>query len=200
MREPVPKTSYQGGHYHIYNRGNRKQEIFVEDADYLFYLEKLRKYKEKYKIGLLCYCLMPNHIHLLVRQDSEIPLNQFIQAFHTSYSMYFNRQYDKGGHLFQGRFKQRGVEQTENLLYLSSYIHLNPVGAGLVEKLEDYQWSSYPDYIGLRQGTLCDKEMVLLDATPEEYRQITEEEVKEKLLMKSFILEDIEAKTKKLKT
>jgi REP element-mobilizing transposase RayT len=189
MKEPIQKATYQGGYYHIYNRGNRKQDLFLEEIDYIGYLERLRKCKEKHKISVICYCLMPNHIHLLLRQDSENPLYKFIQSLHTSYSMYFNRKYDKVGHLFQGRFKQKELDKDEYLLQLSSYIHLNPLIDGLVEKLEDYQWSSYPDYIDLRQGTLCEKDLVLLDKSPEEYKQITEQEIKEKLLMKDILFE-----------
>jgi REP element-mobilizing transposase RayT len=189
MKEPIQKASYSGGCYHIFNRGNRRQDIFLEDADYINYLSKLREMKKKYKISVFCYCLMPNHLHLLVQQDSEIPLFRFMQALHTSYSMYFNWKYRKVGHLFQGRFKQKEVDKDEYLLQVSSYIHLNPLMDGLVEKLEDYQWSSYPDYIGLREGTLCEKELVLAGLSPEEYKKITEEQLKEKLLIKDLIFE-----------
>ena len=163
MKEPIQKMSYSGGYYHVYNRGNRKQDIFFKPNDYVYYLEKLRDYKEKHEVTIICYCLMPNHIHLLVRQNSENPIYKFIHGLHTSYSIYVNRKYDKTGHLFQGRFKQKEIDKDEYLLQVSSYIHLNPLMDGLVEKLEDYQWSSYPDYIGLRPGTLCEKDMVLLD-------------------------------------
>ena len=186
MTSYIQKISYQGGYYHVYNRGNRKQDIFIEDVDYVGYLERLRKCKDKYKISIICYCLMPNHFHLLLRQDSEIPIFKFIQPLHTSYSMYFNNKYDKVGHLFQGPFKQKVIDKDEYLLQVSSYIHLNPVVDGLASKPENYQWSSYPDYIGMREGTLCDKKMVLLDKTPKEYRRITENEAKEKLIQKQF--------------
>ena len=129
------KNFYQDGHYHIYNRGNRKQDIFLEEADYIGYLERLRKYKKEYKVSVLCYCLMPNHIHLLLKQDSEIPLYKFLHPLHTSYSMYFNKKYNKVGHLFQGRFKQKEVDKDEYLLRLSSYINLNPLIGGLVKKM-----------------------------------------------------------------
>jgi REP element-mobilizing transposase RayT len=186
MRSPRYKTSYSGGYYHIYNRGNQKQDIFLEEVDYIYYLEKLRKYREQQKVSIICYCLMPNHIHLLVRQDSEIPISKFMSPLHTSYSMYFNRKYEKVGHLFQDRFKQKNVENDEYLLQLTCYIHLNPLIDGLVGKLEDYQWSSYPDYIGLRQGTLCDKEPVLLGKSSDWYKRVTEQEVKDQLLKKEF--------------
>lgn len=175
MKEPIQKISYQGGHYHVYNRGNRKQDIFLEEADYLKYLEKLREYKEKYNISVICYCLMPNHFHLLLRQDAEIPIYKFMHALHTSHSMNFNFKYGKIGHLFQGKYKQKEVDKDEYLLQLSSYIHLNPITNNLIEKLEDYQWSSYPDYIGLRDGTLCDKDIALYGKSPKEYKSDTEE-------------------------
>ena len=186
MKKPTQKISYPGGYFHVYNRGNRKQDIFLEDVDYIGYLARLREYKDKRKISIICYCLMPNHFHLLLRQDSEIPIFSFLQSLHTSYSMYFNNKYDKVGHLFQGAFKQKEIDKDEYLLHLSSYIHLNPLSAGLVSKLEDYQWSSYPDYIGAREGTLCDKEVIMGDNSPEWYKRVTEEEVKEKLIQKQF--------------
>lgn len=186
MNEPLYKVSYPGGYFHIYNRGNHQQKIFLEEADYVAYLERLRKYKEQHQIAIICYCLMPNHVHLLLRQDSKNPLYRFMLSLHTSYVMYFNLKYEKVGHLFQGRFQQKHVDKDEYLLQVSSYIHLNPLIDGLVEKLQDYQWSSYPDYIGLRPGTLCDKEPVLLGKSPDVYKKITEEEVKEQLIKKEF--------------
>jgi len=185
-KKPLHEISQVGGYYHVYNRGNRQENIFLEEADYIGYLERLRKYKKEHKISVICYCLMPNHIHLLVRQNSKIPVYKFILPLHTSYSMYFNRKYDKVGHLFQGRFRQKPVTDNEYLSYLSSYIHLNPFIDGLVKKLENYRWSSYPDYIGLREGTLCDKKPILDDQSLNEYRRITEEEIKEKLIQKDF--------------
>ena len=185
-KRPFEEISQPGGYYHVYNRGNHQENIFLDEADYVGYLERLRKYKEEYKISLICYCLMPNHIHLLVRQDSKIPVYKFILPFHTSYSMYFNRKHNKIGHLFQGRFRQKPVTANEYLSYLSSYIHLNPFVHGLIDKLEDYQWSSYPDYIGLREGTLCDKKPILDEQSLDEYRQVTEEGIREKLIQKEF--------------
>ncbi|MEA2113450.1 MAG: transposase [Patescibacteria group bacterium] len=176
----------QDGYYHIYNRGNNKQDIFLEDVDYIFYLKRLRDYKEKNNASVISYCLMPNHIHLLVKQNTEIPIYKLVSSLHTSYSMYFNKKYSKVGRLFQGRFGCKNVDKDEYLLHLSSYIHLNPLSAGLVKKLEDYQWSSYPDYIGARNGTLCDKEVIMADNSPEEYKQITEEEVADLILKKKF--------------
>jgi len=180
------RSCYPGAYYHLYNRGIQKQNIFFNDEDYVFYLQKLRQVKEKQKASVICYCLMPNHVHLLVRQDSEIPICKFLASLHTGYSMYINRKYNKVGHLFQGRFKQKNIENDEYLLQLAGYIHLNPLVDGFKGKLEDYQWSSYPDYIGLRPGTLCDKEPVILTRSPKEYKRMVEIEIKEKLIGKDF--------------
>lgn len=186
----ILKNSEAGGYYHVYNRGNRKQEIFSEKKDYLGYLERLRKYKDRHNISVICYCLMPNHIHLLLRQDADFPIYKFIHGLHTSYSMYYNRKYGKIGHLFQGRFKQKEVDKDDYLMRLSAYIHINPVAGGLVDKIEDYQWSSYLDYIGLRPGTLCDKKIVLSSIPIEDYKRITEGEIRERLIIKDMLFED----------
>ncbi len=177
-----------GGYYHLYNRGTRKQDIFKQEADYISYLGKVREYKEKYNVSVICYCLMPNHIHLLARQDKNGSISKFLQALHTSYSMRYNVKYNKEGHLFQGRFRRRQVDDDKYLLAVSSYIHLNPVMAGLINKLEDYPWSSYPDYIGLRNGTLCNKKPVIFNLDPKEYQKVTEEQIKNQLLKKEFLI------------
>jgi len=184
------KTSYKGGCFHVYSRGNNKQNIFLEETDYIGYLERLRRYKEERKISVLCYCLMPNHVHLLFKQDSKTPISKLMSSLHTSYSMYFNKKYDRVGHVFQGRFKQKEVDKDEYLLQLSSYIHLNPIKDNLVKELNDYQWSSYPDYIGIREGTLCDKELVLYGRSSEEYKKITEERVEEEQI-KDVLFKDV---------
>lgn len=193
MNKPIQKISYKGGYFHIYNRGNRRQNIFLEKEDYLNYLKKLREYKDKYNISIICYCLMPNHFHLLLRQDSDTPLYRFMQALHTSYSIYFNKKYNKVGRMFQSRFKQKEIDKDEYLSRITSYIHFNPVKDGLVDELNDYQWSSYPDYIGIREGTLCDKDIILANETPEDYRKSTET-IKEILLLKDVYFEAVPEK------
>ena len=139
MNKPIQKISYKGGYFHIYNRGNRKQNIFIEKEDYLNYLKKIREYKDKYNISIVCYCLMPNHFHLLLRQDSDAPLYRFMHAMHTSYSIYFNKKYNKVGRMFQSRFKQKEIDKDEYLSRITSYIHFNPVKDDLVKELNDYQ-------------------------------------------------------------
>ncbi len=157
----MSRNFYPGVYCHIFNRGVAGQDIFKDDADYIFYLKRLRSIKERCGVSVVCYCLMPDCLHLLVRQNAKISISRFVQSLHTGYSMYFNKKYDRAGHIFQGSFRQKNIEN-DYLAQISSHIHL-------VSGREDYKWSSYPDYIDERQGTLCDKEIVL--ESVEDYRQ-----------------------------
>lgn len=169
------KKYYKDGYYHIYNRGVGKQKIFKDKKDYIKYLKILKLAKEKHFVSVLCYCLMPNHIHLVLRQETEVPIYKFMQSLHTSYGIYFNKKYDRVGGLWQDRFKQKNIFDNSYLLYLSVYIHLNPLIDKITENLNEYIWSSYLDYAGLRNGSLCDKEMVLQGQSLFEYKKLVEE-------------------------
>lgn len=149
----------QGGFYHVFNRGNRKQDIFLSPSDYKRYLDKLKEYKKEQDITVVAYCLMPNHIHLLLRQNGPKPLSTFIQKLHTAYSKYFNKKYNQVGHVFQDRFKAKMVDRDEYLIHLSRYIHTNPVK--LTKKLPSYKWSSYPAYIGDTNDEITETKYVL---------------------------------------
>ncbi len=175
-----------GEYYYLYNRGNCKKDIFIDDSDYIGYLEKLRRYKEKYNLSVICYCLTPNRVDLLIQQKANESVSKLLQVLHTSYSMQYNVKYDKKGHLFEGRFRRKKIIDLEHLLEISSCIHLNPLIFGLTDQLKKYVWSSYPDYINLRKGTLCDKKAILLNLTPQKYQQITEQEIRQKLIQKAF--------------
>jgi len=190
MNKTTQKNSYKEGYFHVYNRGNRGQDIFLDKEDYLNYLERLRKYKEKYNISVVCYCLMPNNFHLLLKENKDVPVSRFMHALHTSYSIYSNNKHNQRGHLFEGRFKHKEIEKEEYLPYITAYIHFNPIKEKSVEKLEDYQWSSYPDYIGVREGTLCQKDLILGNMKTEEYKKLTEE-IKEKMLLNDAFFEAI---------
>lgn len=149
----------QGGFYHVFNRGNNKQNIFLRPADYNRYLDKIKEYKNEHGVTVIAYCLMPNHIHLLLRQNGPEPISIFMQKLHTSYSKYFNTKYNLVGHLFQDRFKTKIVDQDEYLMHLSRYIHLNP--HKLVKKLTAYKYSSYPTYVDDFNDEITDNKFVL---------------------------------------
>jgi len=146
----------RGRCYHIYNRGANKKKIFFEKENYIYLLKKLKYYKNKYEFTVLTYCLMPNHYHFLIRQDGDIPLNIPVAYLFNSYTKAVNKKYNRTGTLFEGPFKSIEVEEVNYLLELSRYIHRNPLDDGLVEKIEDWEFSNFPEWVGKRDGSLVD--------------------------------------------
>jgi putative transposase len=142
-----------GNYYHVYNRGNNRQLIFFERDNYIYFLRQLRTHLIHRGVDIIAYCLMPNHYHLLVDLKTE-HFSKLMQAFTLSYAKAMNKRYKKVGSLFQGRFQAIHVDKDEYLLNMTRYIHLNPVEANLVEKAEDWEFSSYQEYVDLRRGSL----------------------------------------------
>ena len=125
------------GYYHITARGNGKQIIFDDDADYLRYLELLDKYNSNFNIEILAYCLMSNHIHLLI-YDPEFNMDKLFRQVHSMYTRSFNYKYGRTGNLFQGRFSSKGIEDDKQLMAALRYVLLNPEEAGF-SKACDYK-------------------------------------------------------------
>ncbi|HTC00291.1 MAG TPA: hypothetical protein VK705_06380 [Ferruginibacter sp.] len=165
--------------YHVYNQGNNRQTIFSNDEDCLIFLKQIRKYILP-NAELIAYCLMPNHFHLLLYIDERInveikqgnltidPLTNGIRKLLSGYARIYNHRYNKTGSLFRQKTKVKCLSDIEihsgSLLNISDYystcfqyIHQNPYKAGLVKRIEDWNYSSYKDYAGLRKGTLCNK-------------------------------------------
>lgn len=131
--------------YHIILKGINSQEIFFDDFDRSFFLKQLKEAKEMYKYDIYAYALMGNHIHLLI-YDKEMNISEIMHRICTVYAMYFNRKYERVGHLFQNRFKSRCVESENYLLNVQRYIHKNPEKDGIC-LMDKYRWSSYQEYI-----------------------------------------------------
>ena len=141
--------------YHVIVRGNHRHITFRTPADYHAYLERLARYRQSCRVRLWAYCLMPNHVHLLV-ETAEVPLSSFMQRLQQSYTQYFNRTHRTVGHLFQGRYKAIVCEKDPYLLTLVRYIHLNPVRAHLVEQPEAYLYSGHGTYLAGRATAVLD--------------------------------------------
>ena len=150
----------QGMYYHIYNRGVSKSTLFREPTNYLYVMEKLQKYSLENLVSVIAYCLMPNHYHLLLRQDGEQPAGKIPQAIFNSYSKAYNLKYSHSGTLFEGRFRAKPVQTTSHLLHLCRYIHGNPVKDGLVDDPADWRWSNYLEWIGKRKSSLVDYDFI----------------------------------------
>ena len=143
----------EGYPHHITQRGNNKQNTFLEDADYQAYLEFLENYRKKYNLGILSYCPMPNHIHISVLPTTTNSLAKTLRACHMRYSQYFNRKYERIGHLWQSRFYSCPMEEI-HLYSTLKYIENNPVRAKLVKKAEDWKWSSARSHLGIEKGII----------------------------------------------
>ncbi|MCG2679943.1 MAG: transposase [Kiritimatiellae bacterium] len=150
------RVEFPGAIYHVTIRGNARQKIFNDDHDRKRFLQRLADSVETYGERLYLFCLMSNHVHLVVETPSA-NLRKFMQSLETGYTVYYNLRHDTCGHLFQGRYRAKLVEGDEYLLKLSRYVHLNPIFVGSaksfelkerIERLRNYRWSSYRGYIG----------------------------------------------------
>jgi len=155
-----PRLLAPGLLYHVIARGNQKLKTFLSQQDYLAYLERLSLYRMRYRVSVYAYCLMPNHLHLLVETSSQ-PLSKFMQGLQQSYTQYFNLTHRKVGHVFQGRYKAIVCDKDEYLLTLVRYIHQNPVRAKMVCKAEDYPYSGHRSYAKGRVTEVVDPRLVL---------------------------------------
>ncbi len=172
---PYRTTQFVAGEcYHLYNRGNNREPVFFERENYAFFLQQLRKYIVEPAADVVAYCLMPNHYHLIL-QLREDGLSHHLQAFALSYTKTTNKERGRVGSLFQGPFKAIHVDTDQYLTHLSRYIHLNPVFARLVERAQDWEFSSYREFIGVRSGSLPKPDVVLSQfANKEAYRAFVE--------------------------
>lgn len=140
-----PRTYAQSGCYHIMMRGVNRQKIYHDNADYMRFSSVLQKAVWEDRVELMGYCIMSNHCHLLV-YDPQGNLSSFMQRIGTSYAGFYNNKYGHCGHVFQNRFRSEPVEDEYYLITLINYIHRNPVEAGIVDRPEQYRWSSCRNY------------------------------------------------------
>lgn len=153
---------YIGAILHVTARGNHKSNIFKHETDYKLYLNYVKEAIEYYenKHIIIAYALMTNHIHLVI-ETTDCDISNFVKRVHSRYAANFNKKYDCVGHLFQGRYKSELIQDDNYMLEVSRYVHLNPVRAQMVEKPENYRWSSYTTYTGERNDKLITSKRVL---------------------------------------
>ncbi|MBU3190633.1 transposase [Clostridium bowmanii] len=153
---------YIGAMLHVTARGNHKSNIFKDETDYKLYLYYVKEAIEYYdnKHYIIAYVLMTNHVHLVI-ETTDCDISDFIKRVHGRYAENFNKKYDCTGHLFQGRYNSELIGDENYMLEVSRYVHLNPVRAKMVEKPEDYRWSSYTMYTGEKDEKLITSKRVL---------------------------------------
>jgi len=158
MRKPRVKSST--GIYHIISKGIDHQDIFIDDWDRHKYLHLLKQKTLEHRSVLLGYCLMSNHVHLLVN-EGEGSVSELMQSIGISYAFWFNQKYDRNGYLFQNRFHSECIEDDQYILTVIRYIHLNPVKAGIVKTPEEYRWSSCKAYCGKDDSNSAQTDFIL---------------------------------------
>lgn len=171
-------------YYHIYNRGINKQPLFRDDQDYRVFLSFLKRYlggesgkrtsgalypSFKGRVELLAFCLMPSHFHLLIYQNDAGSMTMLLRSLGVSYSMYFNKKYDRLGPVFQQRYKAARINDDSYLLHISRYIHLNP------DSYKAWQWSSLPYYLGNYQADWVKPDRILELFEGEDYSRFVED-------------------------
>lgn len=149
-----------GHYYHLFNRGARQITIFREEKNYHFVLYRVKKYCREFDLTVIAYCLMPNHYHFLVRQNSEPPAGLLPQRVFNSYTKAYNKMYERSGTLFERRYQAIPVETESHLKHLCRYIHTNPVKDGIVSHPEAWLYSNYLEWIGQRPGTIFDVDFI----------------------------------------
>ncbi|KJS19221.1 MAG: transposase [Clostridiaceae bacterium BRH_c20a] len=177
------------GIYHIMIRGANRQEIFHDDKDRLRFLDTLNKVKTTSKMQVYGWCLMNNHVHLLLEEGSE-EISISMKRLGVSFVWYYNQKYKTTGHLFQDRFKSENVESDKYLLTVIRYIHQNPVKVQLVKRVEQWRWSSCRGYYGdkVYPRSLLDNELVLKmffedeSKAMEKFKQFNEQETNDSCL------------------
>lgn len=189
-------------YYHIYNRGVDKRKIFMEDKDYIRFLTGMREFNQltlveslrrlsqirrqatKVKTGtrclsvalvsIICYCLNPNHYHFILKQLTNNGISKFMHKIGMGYTNYFNKKYNRSGVLLQGKYKAAHIKTDDQLFQISCYINGNPE-IHKINKADKWPWSSYQDYLDLRNNKLCDKNIILKDfPNIEEYKKLSD--------------------------
>jgi REP element-mobilizing transposase RayT len=140
----MPRTERQKSKtaiYHIWFRGINRQRIFEEDTDYYQFLEILESVKKRSGFSLYAYCLMDNHVHLLIKENAE-PISTIVKRLGARYVFWYNRKYKRCGHLFQDRYKSDAIEDDAHFIVVLRYILQNPVRAGICGRADEYKWCS----------------------------------------------------------
>ena len=177
-----PRTQSGTGIYHVMLRGINRQDIFEDERDYMQFHASMLGLIDRFddngnRLPPLCsiyaYCLMSNHVHLLIREREE-KISETIKRLGVTYAHYFNRKYDRNGHLFQDRFRSEPVNDMNYFVTLLRYIHQNPVKAGISAEVEGYPWSSWWEYVrpGDALSNVCSTKAVLSRIPLEELKEI----------------------------
>ncbi|MEW6356217.1 MAG: transposase [Planctomycetota bacterium] len=140
------RVSFAGAMYHVTTRGNNRQKVFLDDDDFDHFRQLLRRYRTRHAFNLHAYCLMPNHVHLLLETTTAASISQIMHDLNLAYAKFFNAKYDRTGHVWQGRFHSKIIDSERYFLDAMRYMDLNPVRAEIAKRPDEYEWASYRRY------------------------------------------------------
>lgn len=194
-----PREKSSTGIYHVMLRGINGQTIFKDNEDYKKLIQTIADYKEVCEYEIYAYCLMTNHIHLLIKEGKE-DLGIIFRRIGASYVYWYNWKHKRSGHLFQDRYKSEPVEDDKYFLTVLRYIHQNPIKAGIEDDIKKYPWSSYNEYLG--KDGICNRKFALGFFADDEkralelFKDFNSKENDDKCLdyEKSIRIDDIEAR------
>jgi len=149
--------------FHILNRGNNRQKVFIDEFDFIYFIDLLKRFKKELNFKLYHFCLMPNHTHFIMEPTTEGSLPKIMLKLTLAHTRYFNKKYHGVGHVWQGRYKSSLIDKDNYFIWCGIYSELNPVRAGLVENPEDWKFSSFR-YYGLGEESFLMEN--LIDADP----------------------------------
>ena len=169
---------FQGGHYHLYNRGAMRGLLFHEPENYRLFTYLLGIYAHECECTIISLCLMPNHFHLLIRQDGPTPAGRVISNTCLVYSRRMNHRYRRFGTMLQGRFQSKAVKDDAYLMHLCRYIHANPVVGGLVKDPGDWEHSNFAEWMGSRNSLpYCNDFVQQYFPNPVQYREFVQDQI-----------------------
>ena len=167
----------KGKYYHLYNRSNNQEKVFLTENNYVFFLEKIRRHLLPH-CTIISYCLMPTHFHLLIRieTDGSLLLSNQIAIMLRSYTRAINKHYSRHGSLFQQNTKCKLIDDESYLITLINYIHQNPLRAKLIQNMDGWKYSSYSEVINHNNSSIVDNYFLLhYFKTVEEFKKYSEE-------------------------
>ncbi len=175
-----------GEYYHIYARGVDKRDLVVDDCDrrkFMWILQKANSQEYCGRVAIVAYVLMDNHYHLVVRQERDYGVSQFMHSIGNTYVKWFNKRHDRTGRLFSSPYQAKHVDSDVYLQRLIRYIHRNPLnvinGIKSLEQLEAYKWSSYRHYMDLERQSFLDNSLVHDFVSSDEYREYMKDDADE---------------------
>lgn len=165
---PRKERLVEEGQYHIINRGVERRNIYLEDSDYEFFMELMLKVAKDYHITIHAFCLMSNHYHILL-ETKQKNLSKAVQFLNDKYAKYFNKKYQRTGHLWQGRYKSYPLFDDAHFWIVAKYIERNPIKAGMVNNVSDYKFQSYFLRKSKSKYITLINDSMLFDMTLDEY-------------------------------